>query len=715
MVAGPALLGPAVVFLLGPFTIYATNAGEFAVGFRELLAPWLLAEAGAAFLVLLGVGCLIAIRSERLTSIYASLLLALGLLLWGQAHLWVADYGILAGEDIDLAAHAWRSPYELAGWTAALALAVFYHRAVSRIATFASLAFIGAQLLGAAVTGLRTLEAWQSRQWTDPPRGIYRFSPTQNIVHIVLDAFQADVFADILQQDRAALERQLSGFEYFAEHMSSFPTTAFAMTAMLTGEEYRNQQPVPEFVREAFKKSSILEHVSRMGYTVDVMSIVPYLEQWVGPAASPNWKGDRFHIRRPFVSHGEYREFAARQLLVLSLFRHAPHRAKAAVIQRWDLSDGGVVGDKQDSAGQARRYQAGTSAAFFEHFTRSAFVEEGPPVYKLLHVGVPHRPIVLDRDCRFIGVARGSREAFTGQARCALNLVTALLDRLRDLGIYDTSLIIISSDHGTGLRPSGFHGASDSLPNTQGAATSRLVLIAGTAKALMLIKRPHRSGPLTISEAPTSHIDLPATILDALGVKGGAVEMSMFRRDARAARSREFGMYDLRERFPNGYLTRLDTLMVGGPVSDARSWRLHHSIWRPDIRLDGGDVDAGSPSANVHIGPGWTAAQREPAEAGSVTYVRAATKRAVLFASLPSAACDLILRTASERGRAPRAVNLIVDDGSPQRVIVPQADGYRDVSFRIPADPRRPAVSELTLEFDADDRFVFKLDRLRFR
>ena len=42
---------------------------------------------------------------------------------------------------------------------------------------------------------------------------------------------------------------------------------------------------------------------------------------------------------------------------------------------------------------------AGNSVAFVEHFTARMDVGRDRPVYKLLHVGVPHRPIVVDRDC----------------------------------------------------------------------------------------------------------------------------------------------------------------------------------------------------------------------------------------------------------------------------------------------------------------------------
>ena len=75
----------------------------------------LLRTVAVNWIIFVGVGCVIAVLSERWTRAYAALLFALGLLLWGQGNLWNADYGVLAGQDLDLSAHAWRAPYELTG------------------------------------------------------------------------------------------------------------------------------------------------------------------------------------------------------------------------------------------------------------------------------------------------------------------------------------------------------------------------------------------------------------------------------------------------------------------------------------------------------------------------------------------------------------------------------------------------------------------------
>ena len=180
------------------------------------------------------------------------------------------------------------------------------------------------------------------------------------------------------------------------------------------------------------------------------------------------------------------------------------------------------------------------------------------PVYKLLHIGLPHRPVVLNAECGFIDQTRFSLRSYLGQSRCAVNLVAAFLDRLRDFGIYDNSLIIVSSDHGTNLRPLAYRGKSASLPEITGASTSSLPSIVGSSRPLMAIKPIGQTGSLAFSDAPTAHADLPATVLDLLGLPADLGHQQMLERDPTSARDRVYGMYDLRFRFPEAHLNRLD-------------------------------------------------------------------------------------------------------------------------------------------------------------
>ena len=716
LIAATAAIAPVVVFLIGPHTIFTSNPGEFAVPFRHIAMPWLVRAAAINWLGLVAIGCVVALLSQAATQLYAAVLFVFGVVLWGQGQLWNADYGVLAGRDVDLAAHASRAPYETAVFAAGLLLAMIFFRPISRIALFAALVFLGLQAGGAVATGAGP--AAERARWIDPPADIYAFSRTRNIIHIVLDEFQSDVFAEILHADRAALDRQFSGFTYFSEHAGAFPTTSMSLPAMLTGAEYRNDRLAPEFIRDAFKRSSIFDKVSRAGFDVDVMSIVPIasLEDWIGTDAAPNWKGSRFRIRKPFISQEDYREVSARQLAELSLFRHVPHSAKLVSVDRPEVFYRPIWMDRGDSPAQIRLHEASNSVAFVEHFIGEMGVTRDQPVYKLIHVGVPHRPVVVNRECQFIGLTDMSRDSYREQSRCAVKLVGALLDRARDLGIYDSSLIIVSSDHGTDLEPLGFNGRSDSLALVPGPSTTRLPATAGSANAIMLIKPPDASGAIAISEALTTHIDLQPTVLDIMKLPGGAADASMFNRDPRQPRTRVYGMYDPRQRFPKAYLDRLDLLAVDGRVRDAASWHVQRSIWPPAVKFELGNIDVGPRDAHRYLGPGWSFEQRERTPGGDeVTFARALTPKVVLYASLPAGAADLVLRASASPASPPVVVDVGVDGTTVAQLKI-DSEMYRDLLVSVPGDTARPHVSEITLHVRSTDALpVFKLDRVSLK
>jgi hypothetical protein len=391
------------------------------------------------------------------------------------------------------------------------------------------------------------------------------------------------------------------------------------------------------------------------------------------------------------------------------VFRHAPHSLKAILTDAPARFHRALWMDREESAAEIRRHEASNSAAFLEQFIERMTVGRERPVYKLIHVGIPHRPIVVDRECRYLGVIPITRQTYADQSRCALKLVAALLDRARALGIYDSSVIVVSSDHGTDLAPWGFNGASETLSLVRGPAIPRLGVIAGTAKALMLIKPPRRSGPISVSGAPTSHVDFPSTVLDLLGLADAADGASMFRSEPNRQRRRSFGMYDFRLRFPKEYLDRIHLLSIDGRVVDAQGWNVDRTLWPPSKVLPAGVVDFLSADSHWYLGPGWSMDRQEtPEGAGRVTFVQAMTKRPVLF--VPSTARQLVLRArASERG------SMQIDvDGHRMGAVTIEAGGYRDYSIDLTNARSKAPIASVTLGFDAmaDGGEGFRLDRL---
>ncbi|NIO41951.1 MAG: hypothetical protein GTO41_18350, partial [Burkholderiales bacterium] len=69
-----------------------------------------------------------------------------------------------------------------------------------------------------------------------------RFSTEQNVVHIVMDGFQSDIFSEIIEDpENSDLKKQLQGFTVFRDNLGAFPYTQVSIPAYLSSKLYRNE------------------------------------------------------------------------------------------------------------------------------------------------------------------------------------------------------------------------------------------------------------------------------------------------------------------------------------------------------------------------------------------------------------------------------------------------------------------------------------------
>lgn len=657
--AFPAALAPLQIFLFGAYTIYAGNTDELRAPFWRLAVHWLPLFA-VLVAGLIGLGLLLPAGWLRR---YVVALFGLGVLTWLQGGILAADYGPLTGKALDWELHAGRSPYEIGLWVIGLTAMIAASRRLVAIAPFASLLLVGLQTVVLAGSALRS--GAPATAFSEPSEFVFELSRTRNVIHVVLDAFQGDVFGEIVDGDPAAAEA-LSGFVFFADHAGAFPTTIASIPAMLTGEVYRNQEPVQRFVRRLAAERWLFGVLRKRGFDTDAVSMHAQ-----GLASATN----AYVIPRPYVGRGEYARFASWQLVDLSLFRHAPH-----VLKRWIHNDQGwrlqtLWGVTAGGAATRRRFHSDNGRAFLEDFVRRVHVGRERPVYKLLHVGVPHLPLVLDARCEFIGLTALTRDGYRDQAACAVDLVRRLLDRLRALGVYDDSVIVLSSDHGSHLPPAGF-GADDA------GLFADLPEIAGAARALLAVKAAHARGPLRISAAPTTITDIPATVMDLLGfADGGYSGEPALRLAEDEPRERTFAWYEWENAdWKRAYLRRMDLFAIDGPVGDGRSWSYRGAIFEP-----GADLEA--------ISEGWGAPGRDR----DGRRVRPLAEAAVLYAPPGSRAMRLELRPAAP---LPRPVTVTVSvNGEVVDHLTLDDPAWRTVEYPLPPSPAAAAARiDLRLE-----------------
>ncbi len=297
-----------------------------------------------------------------------------------------------------------------------------------------------------------------------------------------------------------------------------------SIPAMFSGTVYRQERPLPRYVREHFDKGSLFKTLRARGYRIDNISEIPYDAR----------SSTVYRMPRPYVGYDEYRTFAAWQLADLSLFRHAPHVLRPWIYndQSWRLQTLFGPGDTR-----LRRHFPVNGAAILHEFAERMTPAVDGPVYKFVHVGIPHRPVIVTADCGVADAIRPLRQNYKDQARCAVTRTAEILDRLKRLGLYDEALIVISSDHGIGFPPPRFQ-------NDRYLPPGAISILSGKSMALLIVKPPNSHGPVRVSHAPTAISDVPATVLDVLGIPSTFPGEAALKLSESAARVRSFGMYN---------------------------------------------------------------------------------------------------------------------------------------------------------------------------
>ncbi len=564
--------------LFTPLTLYLGNSDEFSSGFLTMLPNLLLFL--AAFSLLAGlIGLVLPARAGHR---YIAVLAMLGLLVWLQGNFLVWDYGPLDGRLIDWSEGSWRGWLDLAVWVVALAAVLRWGAGQRRLLVQAALAIFALQLVSGLVLGIRDWPLLARAESEVPDSAaldiVYDFSRNQNVLHLILDGFQSDIFEELIGDGPRGEEfaNAFDGFIFYRNNLSAFPYTHMSLPAMISGEIYRNHEPIKAFRANTFGDKSILRSAMANGYELDVAA-GPALARWyrMGGYTNNYDLADNLHADPAQAIVDE-----SARLIDLSLLRTVPHFGKRYVYneQRWLVQP--LVSDSRVSQLQyfSHRY-------FLRRWHESITATRDTPVYKIVHLMLSHNPMVVNRECEYAGkVLYAVRENVLNQSRCSLVEAVRLLDEMRELGIYDNTLIVIMGDHGAWVRPKGL------TPDTNPDGTRKPLLLGARQHALALpllaIKAPGGDGKLRVSNAPTWTADVPDTISAALGFGDEFGRRDVLTLAEDETRTRRFHYYNYdRAELDAEYLEPIQEYLIEGDVFNASSWRLGE-LYQPASGVD---------------------------------------------------------------------------------------------------------------------------------
>ena len=640
------------LFLLGPYHMFVTNRDEFSITGWDLLGvlwPTLLVSTIALAIVVW-----VLRRSDRAMPV--SVITGLTLYAYAQFYFLVWSYGIFDGRDIDWGNNVLAPVVELAVLAAIVLLSVWQARRFERaaLAMVALLFFAEVVVLGArayrvesaassVAGGSRIADYFVPEGTGAVGSRVHELSSTKNVVIVLLDTLQSDVFEKLVEAN-GEIEKGLEGFVFFRNASGIFPYTTLTVPALLTGEHYEAGDQIKEYWSRVAAK--------------DLMSVLPaagFVNSSLRLGARSGYLDGRSIVGRDVA-----------RLVKLALFRQVPHLLKPAVYDADESLIRAFVSEDVPAT------EPELDVAVWDTLIASSAVSGDRQHFKFLHFWGMHPPAFVDRDCRPRHKS-GLRAAVEEQADCAVSKFVAYLERLKELGVYDQSLIFLVADTGSKYSIGGRDAAADgTIPE----------FVFSSAHPTIAMKDFDSRGPMRVSAAPVSLLDVYPTIVSRVGLGGDSSSgMDLLEIPTDRSRPRTFYYYKGAQEAKLASIQQMQEFVIDGDIRQRSAWRKGESFRADEMDTNlMAFVDFGTPDALQFQDLGWSTEGRGVPVSWSIARTASLVGR---VADKP----DLTIRARLSSPHSDQSVEVLVNGRSVATWKMPRPTGWVELDATATLEP----------------------------
>lgn len=567
------------LLFFGPSAIYFTNVFEFFSSYSEI--SYLLIITTLICTVLLTI--ILSFLKKTIYKKAISILVTLSFLLWLQGNILKWDYGVFDGSDIDWQKNIFLGLIDVSIWIGFFILAIIKSSFIFKFSKKLCFAFLLIQSLSLIITFIDAPKVEGRKFIKIEQSSRFEFSSKKNIILIILDTFQTDVFQELLLEDPQQ-KKIFKDFTYFRNALGGFPTTKASVPLILTGSYYENLEPYYEFIKKVYTSNSLPKVLKENGYGVHLFPLP-----------------GNVYFREDIANNFVRKKSLDKKVLIdtafiydIVLFRYLPHFFKKYIWndQSWLLKDISINNLQIKSSKKERlreilkkrkKLNRRTDQLFFSLMKTRINMNSSLPTFKFYHLMGLHPPLKLNRNCEF--KKQGfTRENYKNQAICLLSSINGFLNTLKETGIYNNSMIVIIGDHGPGNW--GLENINIKLTkynNIKTAQSESLLKIKSGALPLFLVKQFKSSerSEINISDAPVSLSDIPKTILSELQIQNKFSGVSVFSLKETDVRRRRYLYHSKFRTSKIGYLDKMTEYFVTGFSWIDQSWSKPNKTFAP--------------------------------------------------------------------------------------------------------------------------------------
>ena len=369
----------------------------------------------------------------------------------------------------------------------------------------------------------------------------FEMSKDTNFVIILLDAVDEECFWQVWEQHPEYADA-MRDFTFYNNAMSGYAYTDHSLPLIVSGEWYENQEPFSDYQIRIFKDSPFFDYLKQQDYTLSYYEDEYKFEVGVMDGAFHNlaytqsslWDAPLFNTR----------------ILKMVGMKYAPYLLKPRCWFNVDMLNNQEMSPKDEALFSWKNKD------FYDDVKNDDITYVDGKRFKLIHLMGAHVPFYYDENVNEVEDAN-----YFTCIESSMTVTMAYLDKLREAGVYDNSVIIVLSDHGYNIE-----GDAVDTPQRNENETGR-------QHPILFVKGLNESHDFQVSGAPISYEDLVGAYYKLMD---GAMSDDCFEYKEGDQRERRYLLYKylgenhMVEYVQTGYAGDLSTLVPTGRVFDAK-------------------------------------------------------------------------------------------------------------------------------------------------
>lgn len=494
----PVLLPVFMYVLFGPLEIIMGNTDYIKFHFVDII--WILLA--VTLVITVTVAAICAIFKGKILSIILSAFTGFGLMSYINGNFLNKYLGTLNGIEPLWSEYATHSNLNIAICTAIflipIVICLISKKDIKKLLICVSGILVAMQLV-AMVTSMIQQEKATSEKAYLTLEDQFELAGEGNVVIFLLDALSNKAIEEMVQLYPDALN-SFSDFTYYNNNNTLYVGTFPSTTYLLTGHEYDFKKSYRDFFRDAWtseKAELFYQTLKDNGYEFNLYDETPYI---ANPATLMEGKISNLKVAETVVTV-DYNKVP--RLFKLSAYRYMPFAFKKHFfLDTSDLNEIVAYSNDADHQGAIK-----LRVNYLDELQKMGLTvdKEDKNRVTLQYLWGAHPPYSVTAEGEYCGKSGGS--TLGAQTKGYMHMVEVYIQKMKELGIYDDSTIIVMSDHGD----------------------LEVGDVNADVQAVFMLKKPNeKHESIIISKAPISHENFMPTMIRLTGGEPEAFGETIF-------------------------------------------------------------------------------------------------------------------------------------------------------------------------------------------